>query len=149
MGRNGVIAVLSDPFLYIRGGSGDNADSAAAASVSSALPPPTDDKERLAAIMKEGILNSRHTQNTVNTGNAENTAQVIDPAALSVSLQKQALLLTDKYSNSDGSRVNYMRMRESVEFEEYRRLSVLLQDCDIQGLAGMSVQMRISFFVNL
>lgn len=88
-----------------------------------------------------GFLNNNYGPNPSTTA--------IDPLQLSSLLQRQALLLTDKYSSLDGSRVDYKKMKASIEFQTYMYLSASLQQCSLADLSTLSTQKRTSFFVNL
>ena len=68
---------------------------------------------------------------------------------LSESLQRQALQLTDKFMNADGSRVRYDAMKKSPELQEYVRLCSLLQRYRLSDISATSDVVRMSFFSNL
>jgi len=68
---------------------------------------------------------------------------------LSETLQRQALKLTDKFMNADGSRVRYAAMKQSPELQEYVCLSSTLQRYRLSDFSAASDVVRLSFFANL
>mgnify|MGYP003706182909 CR=1 FL=1 len=69
--------------------------------------------------------------------------------ALSESLQRQALILTDKYMNADGSRVRYIAMKKSDELKECIKLCSTLQRYRLDDFQASPENIRLSFFSNL
>ena len=103
---------------------------------------------------REGVLNSitndiMSKQDMRKRFTLRSSGEKEDPLLLSAALQRQALQLTDKFAQLDGSRVDYKAMRTSLEFEEYVMLSETLQDCSLADLSALSTPKRLSFFVNL
>lgn len=103
---------------------------------------------------REGVLNSvsneiMSEQDMRKRFALRSSGEKEDPLLLSAALQRQALQLTDRFAQLDGSRIDYKAMRTSQEFEEYVILSETLQDCSLADLSALSTPKRLSFFVNL
>ena len=101
------------------------------------------------SVTREGVLNSVKNDLGPEILLEPSSKEKINPLELSSALQKQALLLTDKFAAMDGSRIDYKKMRASKEFEEYIVLSESLQLCTLSDLSSLPSPARLSFFVNL
>jgi glutaredoxin len=101
------------------------------------------------SVTREGVLNSVKNDLGPEIVLEPSNKEKINPLELSSALQKQALLLTDKFAAMDGSRIDYKKMRTSKEFQEYIILSESLQLCTLSDLSSLSSSSRLSFFVNL
>lgn len=101
------------------------------------------------SVTREGVLNSVKNDLGPEIILEPSNKEKINPLELSSALQKQALLLTDKFAAMDGSRIDYKKMRTSKEFQEYIILSESLQLCTLSDLSSLSSPKRLSFFVNL
>jgi len=107
------------------------------------VPPMTE--ERVVEKYKDYVMNN-NPESVAGGAIIASPDQILQ---LSETLQRQALKLTDKFMNADGSRVRYGAMKQSPELQEYVRLCSTLQRYRVVDFSAAPDVVRLSFFANL
>ncbi len=71
------------------------------------------------------------------------------PLMIAKELQIMALELVEKYGNTDGSRMDYTKMKASIELKKYIIISSFLKELEVTSLQLLSISQKFAFFSNL
>ena len=85
----------------------------------------------------------------LNYAPSAGTSTASDPVALSIDLQRRALLLTDQFSSPDGSAIRYSVMLPSSEMAAMEAVAAQLHSLPLYRLAPLSFAAKFSFWANL
>jgi len=85
----------------------------------------------------------------LNYAPSPSTSAVSDPVALSIDLQRRALLLADQFSSPDGSAIRYSAMLPSSEMAAMEAVAAQLHSLPLYRLSTLSFADKLSFWANL
>jgi len=74
---------------------------------------------------------------------------LVSPDALSVTIQRQALQLTDLFATDDGMRVDYRKMKVSKDLKIFASTCSELSKLPLESIASLAENVRLAMFVNL